>query len=91
MFDYRSWASMLLALGLCNAFLGIGVLLTREHVWLPFARWLASLTDDRLSSLLGLLARGQIILGLVLLVTAIVVVRRAVTRDMASDLERESH
>jgi len=82
MFDYRTWASMLLALGLCNAVLGLGVLLTRERLWLPFARWVGSLTDDHLSVLLGVIARGQIILGLGLLVAGIVVVRRAVARDI---------
>jgi len=85
MFDYRSWASMLLALGLCNAALGAGVLLTRDALWLPLARWLASLTDDRLSWLLGLLARGQIVIGLVLLIAAIVVVRRAVAPGVGQD------
>jgi len=87
MFDYRSWASMLLALGLCNACIGVGVLLTRERVWLPLARWLASLSNDHLSSLLGVFARGQIIIGLALLVAAIIVVRRAVWRGIERDLE----
>ena len=90
MFDYRTWASMLLALGLCNAVFGLGVLLTRERVWLPCARWLASLTDDRLSLLLGLMARGQIVLGLVLLVAGIVVVRRAVNRDIERGVEQDA-
>ena len=80
MFNHRTWASAFLALGLCNVCIGLAVLLSREHIWIPFARWLGSVPDERLSLLLGLLARGQIILGLALLVAGIAVVRRAVSR-----------
>jgi hypothetical protein len=87
----RSFASAILAFGMCNAAMGAGLLVTRDVLWVRVARWLASMTDVHLSMLLSLVARGQIALGLVLLVLGVALIRR-LSRDAGEHpIETDAH
>lgn len=81
MSGHRNITATLLAFGVCNGLMGAGLLLTRDQLSLPLLRWLASLPHDHLSLLVGLAARGQIVLGLLMLVAGFVLLRRGVRRN----------